>query len=379
MTAFLNARKQTPQLIAERKSVFTSIAIILVSAVLAYAPIPGAVRTISIVSGTELQEPLEALKSRFEQENPGIQLDLKFQGSQELANRFLDDQNDFKPTVLIPANGEIIQELGDRWRTRNSSEAFYDRPQAIAKTILVGISWSERGKVLFPNGRFDWQQVERAMMAESWGALGGQSNWGSFDFVITDPIRSNSGQLGLSLWAQSKLGSELNSTSLASPTVATLFSLIKRSVYHPPRSSDILLQEFITRGANDADVATVYESVVLHRWQQSATTQGKPYQIYYLNPTIETISTAAIVRRNVDAPTAEAARKFLDFLVQPTQQATFVQFGFRPAIALEIKSVSNSPWSQNIPGAEVSPAVKILPTPNPQVIDEIQRLWERAN
>lgn len=379
MTAFLNARKQTPQLIAERRSVFTSIAIVLVSAVLAYAPIPGAVRTIAIVSGTELQEPLEALKSRFEQENPGIKLDLKFQGSQELANRFLDDQNDFKPTVLIPANGEIIQELGDRWRTRNSSEPFYDRPQAIAKTILVGISWSERGRVLFPNGRFDWQQVERAMLAGNWGAIGGQSNWGSFDFVITDPIRSNSGQLGLSLWAQSKLGSELNSTSLASPTLATLFSLIKRSVYHPPRSSDILLQEFITRGANDADVATVYESVVLHRWQQSATTQGKPYQIYYLNPTIETISTAAIVRRNVDAPTAASARKFLDFLVQPSQQETFVQFGFRPAIALDIKSVSNSPWSQDIPGVEVSPAVKILPTPNPQVIDEIQRLWERAN
>ena len=31
----------------------------------------------------------------------------------------------------------------------------------------------------------------------------------------------------------------------------SLVALIKNSVYQPPRSTNILLQEFITRGAND--------------------------------------------------------------------------------------------------------------------------------
>jgi len=376
MTTHLNRRTQSA---AQQRSIFSSVGIILVSTVLAYAPIPGLNRTITIVSGTELQEPLQALKPRFEQENPGIQLDLKFQGSQELANRYLDDKNDFSPTVLIPANSEIIQEIGDRWRTQHSSEPFYDQPRSIAKTILVGISWQERGKVLFPNGKFEWHRVEQAMQAGNWSAIGGQSNWGSFDFAITDPLRSNSGQLSLSLWMQAKLGGELTSSGLTTPGIQSLFSLIKRSIYQPPRSSDILLQEFIARGPNDADAATVYESVVLHRWQQSATTQGKPYQIYYLNPSIETISTAAIARRNVDTPTAEAGRKFIDFLTQPNQQSTFIQFGFRPIVNQDLTLVPNSPWSQNIPGSEANPSIKIIPTPNRQSIDEIQRQWERAN
>jgi ABC-type molybdate transport system substrate-binding protein len=368
------------QLTTKRRSVLASLGIILVALGLTYAPIPGLQQTIMVVSGTELQEPLQALEAKFEQEYPNIQLDLKFQGSQDIINQYLDDQNDFNPTILIPANAELLSELGDRWRTQNRSDPFYDSPRPIAKTILVGIAWPERGKQLFPNGRFRWQQVEQAMQAANWTGVGGPGNWGSFDFVTTDPTRSNSGQLTLSLWAQSKLGGTLNNTKLSNPAAQSLFSLIKRSVYQPPRSTDILLQEFIARGRNDADVATVYESIALNRWQQSTTTQGKPYQIYYLDPTIETTSTAVIVRRDVDAGTARVARQFLDFLTQPSQQAVFVQHGFRPVTqAVDLKTVLNSPWNQNIPGVEINPAAQRLPPPNRQILTEINRLWERAN
>ena len=135
------------------------------------------------------------------------------------------------------------------------------------------------------------------MQAGNWSGVGGASDWGSFDFVTTNPTRSNSGQLTMSLWAQSKTGGNLNSTTFNNSAVESLFGLVKRSVYQPPRSTDILLEEFIAKGPNDADVATVYESIALHRWEQARKTQGKPYQIYYLNPTIETVSTAAIVRK----------------------------------------------------------------------------------
>ncbi len=364
----------------KRRSVLASIGIILVALGLTYAPLPGLQQTIVVVSGTELQEPLQALEAKFEQEHPNIQLDLKFQGSQDMVNKYIDDQNDFNPTVLIPANGELLQELGDRWQTQNNSDPFYEAPRAVAKTILVGIAWPERGKQLFPDGRFRWQRVEQAMQAANWTAVGGPDNWGSFDFVTTDPTRSNSGQLTLSLWAQSQLGGTLSDTRLSNPATQSLFSLIKRSVYQPPRSTDILLQEFIARGPNDADVATVYESIALNRWQQSTTTQGKPYQIYYLDPTIETTSTAAIIRRDVNAGTARAARQFLDFLTQPPQQTVFVQHGFRPVTNdVDLKTVPDSPWSQNIPGVETNPAGQLMPPPNRQVLAEINRLWERAN
>ncbi|YAF97701.1 MAG: substrate-binding domain-containing protein [Nodularia sp. CChRGM 3473] len=365
---------------AKFPQIVTSIAIILAALGLTYAPIPGSKQTVIIVSGTELQAPLQNLEAKFRQSNPQIKLELKFQGSQELVNRYINKRDDFQPAVFIPANGEILTELSDRLRAIHNSEPFYDSPQPIAKTMLVGIAWPERGKILFPNNRFQWSKIEQAMQAMTWGEIGGSSNWGSFDFVMTDPTRSNSGQLTLDLWIQSKSGASINSISFKNLSVRSLLSLIKKSVYQPPRSTDILLQEFIVKGANEADVATVYESIALYRWQQSIANQGQPYQIYYLDPSMETTATAAIIRHNVDVNTAKAAREFLDFLIQPEQQAVFVQYGFRPVNhTVDLKTVTNSPWKQNIPGAELQPKIKILPPPNPQAIAEIQRLWERAD
>ncbi|MBD2251373.1 substrate-binding domain-containing protein [Nostoc parmelioides] len=365
---------------SKSSQVYTSAGIIAASLILTYTPIPGLQQTVIIISGTELQEPLQQLAAKFEQENPDIQLELKFQGSQDMVNKFVDQKNDFQPTVLIPANGEILTELSDRLRATNNTAPFYDSPRPIAKTILVGIAWPERGKVLFPDGRFQWQKVEQAMLASNWEKIGGNKDWGSFDFVTTDPTRSNSGQVTLNLWTKSKLGTQVNSNSFNNPSVQSLFGLVKKSVYQPPRSTDILLQEFITRGPNDADVATVYESVALYRWQQSSTNNGRPYQIYYLNPSIESTATAAIVRRDVDSGTANAAKKFLDFVTQPAQQAILVEYGFRPVNnAVDLKSVPQSPWNQNIPGAEVKPTVETLPPPTAEMITEMQRLWERAN
>lgn len=359
---------------SKNNQLITSILIAATSIGLAYAPIPGINQTIYVVSGTELTEPLKQIEAKFEQENPNTKIELKFQGSQDIVNHYIDEQNDFKPTVVIPASAEFLAELKQRWQNQNQTEAFYHQPESIAKTFLVGIAWQERGKVLFPNGIFDWNRLEKAIDQGNWQKIGGQSNWGSFDFVTTDPTRSNSGQVTLDLWIKS------TGRSLNTPQTENLFKMIKNSVYLPPRSTDILLQEFIARGPNDADVATVYESNALYRYSQSKLNHSQPYQIYYLSPTVETVATAAIVRRNVSNQEAKTAQKFIDFLKEAEQQKIFIQYGFRPIInGVDLKSVPQSPWSENIPGSQINPPVNTVEPPNPQAIGEIQRLWDRAN
>lgn len=351
-----------------------SLGIIAASLALAFSPIPGVKQTVVIVSGTELKEPLEELESRFERDNSSIDLELKFQGSQDIVNNFIAHKNDFQPNILIPANGEILTELNNRYLAQNNREAFYNTPKAIAKTILVGIAWQERGKALFPDDKFSWSQIERAMQQRNWSKIGGQANWGSFDFVTTNPTRSNSAQLTLNLWLESK------NINLNSPEAESLFALIKQSVYQPPRSTDILLQEFITRGSNDGDVAVVYESIALHRWSQAKVTQGKPYQIYYPDTTVETVATAAVVQQNTSKSVAQAANKFIEYLTQPEQQAVFIEYGFRPVTSgIDLSSISNSPWSQNIPGSTSNLTVTKKQAPTSEEIAEIQRLWNRVH
>mgnify|MGYP000279296785 CR=1 FL=1 len=358
-----------------------STAIALVSLGLAYAPLPGVNKTITVVSGSELQAPLAVLEQRFEEANPNINLEVEIQGSQDMVNNYLDDQNDFTPTVLIPANGQLLDELAQRWAAQSSEEPFYELPQPIAKTMLVAVAWPDRGQALFPGNQFQWSRLEEAIAKGNWGDIGGSAEWGSFDFATTDPERSNSGQLTLSLWSQEKLGSQAPTlANLNTPPVEELFGLVKKSVYQPPRSTDILLQEFITRGPNDADVAVVYESIALLRWDQANQSQSKPYQIFYLNPTIETVSTAAIARRDISAGEAQAGRQFIDFLLAPEQQAIFVQHGFRPMnSAVDIQNVPDSPWSQGVPGAALQPPGPAIAPPDRELVTEVIRLWQRAN
>jgi ABC-type Fe3+ transport system substrate-binding protein len=360
-----------------------SLGLLVSSLALAYAPIPGLNNTITIVSGTELQTALQLLETPFEKAHPDIKLELKSQGSQDIINNYLDGKNEFNPTILIPANGSLLADLQQRWQAQNNGDAaFQEPPKPIAKTFLVGIGWPDRGKVLFPNDQFQWPRVQQALQGKTWSAIGGPANWGSFDLLTTDPTRSNSGQLTLSLLLQGTTGQPgqpITVASLNSPAAQATIGLVKRSIYQPARSTDTLLQEFISKGPNEADIATVYESVALQRWQQLSQNQRKPYQIYYLNPTFETTATAAIVKRNVSGGQTQAAKTFLDYLTSPEAQTILVQNGFRPVTTLDLNSVPNSPWTQSIPGAQAQPSVTMQQAPDRPTLDELVRQWQRAN
>ncbi|QUY41800.1 substrate-binding domain-containing protein [Acaryochloris marina] len=365
-------------MVKSQRSLYISLAIIAAALGLTFYPLPDdQVQTLVVVSGSELEPPLKKLIETFHQQQSKIRIDLKVQGSLDMVNRFIDDRNDFQPTVLIPANQDTLKRLEQRWT--DSEPAFYGEPQPLAKTRLVAITWPERGKALFPDGKFSWNRVEMAMKSQQWGSFGGSANWGSFDFVMTDPTRSNSGQMTLSLWLSHKLQkSSLQTADLNGPTAQSAVSTLKRSIYQPARSSDILMQEFVARGANDADIITNYESVALNRWQQSKVSQGQPYQIYEINPTVETKPTAAIVRRQVDEPMAKKARDFIEYLSQPDQQKVFIEYGFRP-VHPDVKLENNATalWKQNT-GVLLKPKAQVVDPPAVTVLRELGRLWERS-
>lgn len=104
---------------------------------------------------------------------------------------------------------------------------------------------------------------------------------------------------------------------------------------------------------------------------------GNPKPLYYPNLTIETTATAAILQQTQER-TARAAQQFLDFLKTSQGQEIFIKYGFRSINnSIELKVVSGSPWSKNIPGIEIKPNVEILSPSDERVNAEIIKLWER--
>jgi ABC-type molybdate transport system substrate-binding protein len=326
-----------------------SLAIVAAALALASAPLPGLRRPLLVAVGSELEEPMRRLEPLFERRHPGIDLRWQVHGAQDMVNHNLEGGPE-RARVLIPANQDQLEAFSAASAALGDPRPFVGAPRPIARTVLVAVVWPERGERLFPGGRFSWAALRGAAAAGQWSALGGPAAWGSFDLRTTDPLRSNSGQLVLALWSRDQPGPA---------SVATL----RRAVYRPARSTDILLREFISAGPNDGDVALVYESTALLRAAEADQRRAGGYRLLVPDPTIEMTLAAAVLRGEGVGGGGEGER-LVAFLTGPEGQAVLRQSGFR--------------GPDGSGGSPEGGRVRRLPSPGRAELEELLRQWQQA-
>jgi hypothetical protein len=332
-----------------RRRRFLSLAIAGAALALAVAPLPGLRRPLLVAVGSELDTVMAEVEPLFERQHPGIDLRWQVLGAQDMVTRSLEATTE-RPRVLIPANRDLLADLGERLRARAGDRPFVEPPSPIASTLLVAVAWPERAQRLFPTGRFDLARLREAAAGGLWSAIGGPAAWGSFDLRATDPMRSNSGQLTLALWCREE------------PTAGCV-STLRRALYRPARSTDILLREFISAGPNDGDVALVYEASALARRGEAQRQQPGGYRLLVPDPTYETQLAAAVLRGASEGSQADGAR-FVLFLLGKEAQAVLARAGFR-----RIDGGGGSPEGNG---------VKHLAAPSRAALEELLRLWQQA-
>ncbi len=329
------------------------------SLALATAPLPGLRRPLVVAVGSELAGAMADLEPLFERRQGGIDLAWRVQGSQDMVNRAREEGPE-RPRVLIPANRDLLGQLASELQAQGGAPAFLQAPVPVARTLLVAVAWPERVQRLFPDGRFSWALLRRAAAAGQWGALGAPESWGSFDLRSTDPMRSNSGQLTLALWCRDRGRSGAGGVAGEGGDCA---AALRRAVYRPARSTDILLQEFISGGPNEGDLALVYEASALARQGEAGRQRPGGYVLLFPDPTIETVLAAAVLRGEADGR-AEDGERFVAFLLSPEGQGVLTRLGFRGA--------------DGGGGSPAARGVKRLPPPSPEQRKELLRLWQQA-
>ncbi|WP_216921647.1 substrate-binding domain-containing protein [Synechococcus sp. CCAP 1479/9] len=328
------------------------------SLALATAPLPGLRRPLVVAVGSELAGAMAELEPLFERRQGGIDLSWTVQGSQDMVNRAREEGPE-RPRVLIPANRDLLGQLATELGAQGGAPAFLQAPVPVARTLLVAVAWPERVQKLFPDGRFSWPLLRRAAAAGQWGDLGAPPSWGSFDLRSADPMRSNSGQLTLALWCQDRNAGGRRPAGVGGDCAAAL----RRAVYRPARSTDILLQEFISGGPNEGDLALVYEASALARQGEAGRLRPGGYVLLFPDPTIETVLAAAVLRGEA-AGRAEDGERFVAFLLSPEGQGVLTRLGFRGA--------------DGGGGSPAARGVKHLPPPSPEQREELLRLWQQA-
>lgn len=326
-----------------------SVLIAAAALVLSTAPLSGLRRPLVVAVGSELAAAMGEIEPLFERRQGGIDLVWRVQGSQDMVNRAQEESPE-RPRVLIPASNELLNQLAADVRGRGEPSPFLQPPVPIARTLLVAVAWPERARRLFPDGRFSWPLLRRATAAGQWGTLGAPASWGSIDLRSTDPMRSNSGQLTLALWCRGQNGNACAAS-------------LRRAVYRPARSTDILLQEFISGGPNEGDLAMVYEASALARQGEASRQRPGGYVLLFPDPTVETVLAAALLRGQA-AGRAEDGERFVAFLRSAEGQAVLTRLGFRGA--------------DGQGGSPAARGVRRLPPPSPGEREELLRHWQQA-
>jgi hypothetical protein len=291
---------------------------------------------------------MHALETRFEREHPAVDLHWQVSGSQDMVNQALEPSGE-RPRVLIPASEELLRGLAERLRRQQSDSGLRD-PQPVARTVLVAVGWPERAQTLFGGGSFRWESLQKALNSDRWEQIGGPTSWGRFNLRATDPARSNSGQLALLLWLRSQ----------ASDRAVITW---RRALYQPPRSTDILLREFIAAGPNDGDLAFVYESIALNRREESRQRQGEAYRLLVPDPSYETVLAAGVIEGPARG-TLRDGEALVRFLRRGPQQELLMNWGFRSIDGRLPK------------GAQTT---TVLPAPDQMQRERVLRLWQAAS
>ena len=335
-----------PQL---RRRRLLSASIASLALLLAAIPLPGLRRPLLVSVGSELEDSLQRLEPEFERQERGIDLRWQVEGSQDMVNNNLEP-SPRRARVLIPANDQLLQELVRQARAQGQPEPLMSPPTAVARTLLVAVAWPERAATLFSDGHFAWPRLHQAVRTGRWQALGAPQSWGAFKLRLSDPLRSNSAQLVLDLWSRP-------------PSDDADFRGLRRAVYRPARSTDLLLREFISGGPNEGDLAFVYEAGALRRAEQARRRWPGGYRLLVSNPSIAMRLAAAVLRGQAEGGEADGER-FVRFLAGPTAQALLRQEGFRDASGRG--------------GSAAGDRVRQLPPPTAAQREELLRRWQQA-
>lgn len=250
-------------------------------------------------------------------------------------------------------------------------------PVVISPLVLVG--WEDR------LGRIDNINIPKlydiVSKGKNWGELGGDPNWGFFNFSHTNPVDSNSGMQFITLliynyYTQAGITKkELTVEDVANSKLAEYIKAFERNTAKQLDGSGKFIDAMIQFGPSKYDMGTIYEYYALTNIKNAQGRWGK-LKVYYPTPTIWSNRPLIILNGpSINKQKITALKQFRDFLLSDEIQTKAMREGYRPANT----SVSDLSYLET----EFSPfgfkkdIISAVSAPSSDVIESIRNLIRR--
>src|SRR5246500_2897504 len=294
-------------------------------------------------------------------------------GSGEAIDEVMEGRR--QPHLISPASAAFIK-LGNA-----QSQSKYGK-DLIASTDNRGLSpvviamWKPMAEALgWGKKPIGWSDIlTLARSQKGWEAYG-YPQWGRFKFGHTHPQFSNSGLISLfaEVYAASGKTAGLTVADVNKPHTAEFLAGIEKSIVHYGSSTGFFGRQMFSTGPQYLSAAVLYENMVTESYSQS----NLPFPVVAIYPkegTFWSDHPIGIVEREwVTSEHREAAKIYIQYLLQRPQQEKAIAYGFRPG-AVDFALASPIDEAHGVDPKEPKTTLEV---PSVPVMDAILTLWQQ--
>lgn len=279
--------------------------------------------------------------------------------------------------LVSPASAAFIK-LGNAESRTATGDDLVERTENLVLSPVVIAMWKPMAEALgWPDKSLGWSDILAISKNDKGWAAYGHPEWGRFKFGHTHPESSNSGLISLfaEVYAGAGKVAGLTVQDVARPEVAEYLRGIEQAVVHYGSSTGFFGRKMFAGGPSYLSAAVLYENMVIESAVHHSDLPFPVVAIYPREGTFWSDHPCGIVKRSyVTEAHREAARMYLDFLLERPQQERALAFGFRPALP----EVPLGTPVDAAHGADPDQPQTTLEVPSTEVMAKILELWHRC-
>src|SRR5246127_3470186 len=292
-------------------------------------------------------------------------------GSGEAIDEVMEGRR--QPHIISPASAAFIRLGNAQSQSKYGKDLIASTDNLVLSPVVIAM-WKPMAEAVgWGKKPIGWSDIlALARSQKGWEAYG-YPQWGRFKFGHTHPQFSNSGLISLfaEIYAASGKTAGLTVADVNRPRTADFLSGIEKSVVHYGSSTGFFGRQMFSTGPQYLSAAVLYENMVIESYSQN----NLPFPVVAIYPkegTFWSDHPIGIVEREWVTPERrEAAKTYIQFLLQKPQQEKALTYGFRPG-AVDVPLAAPIDEAHGIDPKEPKTTLEV---PSVPVIDAILNLW----
>jgi Ca-activated chloride channel homolog len=278
--------------------------------------------------------------------------------------------------LISPASAAFIKLGNAQSRTQTGKDLVASTETLVLSPVVIAM-WKPMAEALgWGKKPIGWSDIlALARNEQGWSAYGRQQ-WGAFKFGHTHPEFSNSGLISLlaEVYAATGKVTGLTLADVNKPATGAYLEGIEHAVVHYGSSTGFFNSKMLANGPEYLSAAVLYESNVIESYSSQYNLPFPVVAIYPKEGTFWSDHPVGVVERDWVTPEhRDAAKAYVQFLLERPQQEKTLSYGFHPG---DVNIPLTAPIDAQH-GVDPQEPKTTLEVPTVEVMDAVIKLWRQ--